>query len=732
MPLCGNGRIDTKADYKAFYASTGTAPLSLTRAQLMPQNHPDALTNPNERFNLTLWVDEECDDGNRVDLDGCSADCLHLDLWTFGCEIAVEWPSTTTNSYYYEDVLYDVPQAGATGMVVSTTDGVYALTIGFGDAAMKVRRIAPKAFAATSLFRRGASLYLYDPKGQALWQVPGEGSGEAVLVRDLSTTLQPWTDRAYVSEEPNGPIILHDHARLVYLATVDAPVPIVCIPPANSLISNLTHCLIYIVMRQEGKLVLNCNTSPESRIIFLLATGGCVFDLPPRNVGGGGGGAAPTEGGPTLWAEALRNVTSETGWMRATMYGIETHLSPPSTDIFLGFFYIEAYIAMGALISKPMSTPRWLGTTPPTDSLVQVLGYTGKEMYDMLDPTKDGTIECTDRSSSVCAFDAPIGYDLLRPNPMENAVPRGNNGEGGWQGVLQAAVAYAAAAATPMYTRLTDIRQDKARFDQLLDQFGRAFRTLTAPLQIKALVVHPITKNMWAIRGKTLVEISKTGVQMRRDDGRCVPAGMALCAPCSWGINGGACKPCTQSDTRSWAWNAQCSATMCPLLNHNNTSKTRRLLLTTTTTTPAVIVFSIAGNFSIAKQLWPQAVETTTTQGAVVITVTLLQVKDPVKDMQAIRLQLHALEKEEGTTFRVLMNPTLIIPVATPPPPPSAAEGLSTAAIVGVVVAVCVVVVAMLALYFYQMYYYHHHNHPHNDTPTPTTTTRVHYQPLLF
>ena len=104
LPLCGNGRIDKKADYEAYYRTH--PPLTLTQQELLPNRFD--LTNPTTLHNITILADEECDDGNRLDLDGCSADCMHVDLWTSACEIEVETPVIvdTPLRLFYQDMVW--------------------------------------------------------------------------------------------------------------------------------------------------------------------------------------------------------------------------------------------------------------------------------------------------------------------------------------------------------------------------------------------------------------------------------------------------------------------------------------------------------------------------------------------------------------------------------------------------------------------------------------------------
>ena len=63
LPLCGNGVLNTKEDYES-----------------MPAFQVGL-------FNIQLLVDEECDDGNRRDGDGCSADCMDVDSMVDPCPV---------------------------------------------------------------------------------------------------------------------------------------------------------------------------------------------------------------------------------------------------------------------------------------------------------------------------------------------------------------------------------------------------------------------------------------------------------------------------------------------------------------------------------------------------------------------------------------------------------------------------------------------------------------------
>ena len=77
-PLCGNGRVDTFEDYTVFYQQNPNA-----GAFTMPGP-------PGANYTHTFMVNEVCDDGNRLDGDGCAADCASMDSMTPACPLPTQ------------------------------------------------------------------------------------------------------------------------------------------------------------------------------------------------------------------------------------------------------------------------------------------------------------------------------------------------------------------------------------------------------------------------------------------------------------------------------------------------------------------------------------------------------------------------------------------------------------------------------------------------------------------
>lgn len=622
LPLCGNGRVDTAADYERYYASTGLAPLTLTKAQLLPGYAREALVSPDQRYNLTIFADETCDDGNRLDLDGCSADCMHMDLWTSGCEIA------TDTALVYEDITFD-PVSG--GLMASATDGVYVLYVNPGFTAMGVKRVAVKAFPASSIFWQwgGEGLVVYSSKQQGFWSVPGYGSQAAslTLLRNLSDVLKPWDDRAYVSKE-DGAVIVHDGTRLVYLANL-AAAPVVCTPGIA-----LGNC-VFVRRETDGSTLLTCGG--DSRVL-VSAT---VCFAPSNRVA--------SNSTNTLWNDALAHRLSETATMRVVPYSMRITLSPNDVTI-PPFQYVEAYHPMGALMQVPLFTPRKLNSTNQK-SPGQVLGPRG-----LLDMLNNPLSEC---GNQTCAWDTRLGFDILSTNPFKGTVDTVT-----WHDILQSAILREASPSTDVtrkgFTDLDAMHRDDARYTQMLDGFTTMLQSITAPLRVRVFFTHPVTRSIWGVRGGMLTEISATGVQLRRADGKCLPSGVQLCPACQWADSGETCKPCARGASTSWAWSTQCKSLACGF--------TGRRLLAAASPEQGEITFIITGSLSDARVLWPSA--TSDGRGSIVVT---LKTSAPVADMRAIRTQLQG-----DPRFSVTSNPTFVIRADPALPAPPATEGQST------------------------------------------------------
>jgi cysteine-rich repeat protein len=610
LPLCGNGRVDTKADYTIYYLSH--PPLNLTKQQILYQRYD--VQNPNMLHNITILADEECDDGNRFDLDGCSADCMHVDAWTSACEIAVDVDNKTL---IYEDLIFDTVR---NVMVVSASDGIYSLNLAVGDFAMKARLIASKSFPITSISRRLNSLILYSSVDQTLWQLL-DGESSISLQRNLSheRRLTEWNDKGHFNTD--GSIIIHDSTMMLFFASPSS-VPITC----NNSEGYVMRKCVFLQITNEGDNAFQCS-SFEGTIRVIIGPKSCAL-FPPYST--------PSDSKSLLY-DVVTMTTQQAAMFNLVPYSINVTITPPQAldSIFL---YAQYYTPWGILIECPISSARKMGSAGMASSPNQMHFIGDASLVSMVTLQTDGNC-----GPAHCGLDTKLQYDILDPNPLRNT------GVMSWGDVLQDKIIREAGNA-PMLTTIAAIKDTPARYSNVLNAFFASFMQITAPLTVLAFQIHPVTHNLWALRRDKLVEISKSGVQLQRLDGKCIPSGIALCPACQWAPSGSTCRPCAQADANSWAWTAKCKDKVCA---------GRRLLAVGVTN----IRFTITGNATTITLNWPDAVKSGSVYNIVVATT------DPIAEMRRIREKLELIVIDVQVVTQpyeiILVNETTI---STPEP----------------------------------------------------------------
>lgn len=144
LPLCGNGVIDKK---------TSTYSLRLRSSEIVKD------TSYDQFYNITVAVDEVCDDGNNIDGDGCSSDCMDFDAWTPSCELHVDVPRT------YEDVAFS--EDGT--LYFSAPDGIYTLTPTLQH--MATLLVAPKSVAVNNIYINRTDIWLWSASTSSVYKV---------------------------------------------------------------------------------------------------------------------------------------------------------------------------------------------------------------------------------------------------------------------------------------------------------------------------------------------------------------------------------------------------------------------------------------------------------------------------------------------------------------------------------------------------------------------------------
>lgn len=142
LPMCGNGVIDKK---------------NYSYSMMVPGLQFD---EP-RMLNVTVAIDEVCDDGNNLDNDGCSSDCMDLDAWVSTCELRVD------TKRHYEDVFIN---ANGT-MYFSASDGIYELRPTLSHMASTL--VAPKSMSVANMHLRDGVFWLWSPSTAAVWKTNG-------------------------------------------------------------------------------------------------------------------------------------------------------------------------------------------------------------------------------------------------------------------------------------------------------------------------------------------------------------------------------------------------------------------------------------------------------------------------------------------------------------------------------------------------------------------------------
>lgn len=678
LPLCGNGRIDKKADYEAYYRTH--PPLNLTTQEILPNlNDP---TNSNSIHNVKILAEEECDDGNRLDLDGCSADCMHRDAWTSACEIAID--GLEGKNLSFEAIAYD--QRNTTDMLVSLTDGIYSLSMRVGDTGMKLTLLASKTFPVTDIIQRNDNLnvlILYSAELQCFWELAlksiSSPSPTWFLLSNLTDVLSPWNDRAYYDKnaEIGVPIVVHSNKKIMFLLS-----------GARSIYDNICTSDIELTKCYFVTMAPNPKNPTKLSYLFMCDDGinmitvymdynGCQL-IPMSN---------DKNQDQSLTLDVFDMAVRRTGLVDFVLYNMNV-TTTPHVKFPTQFFFVRYYNPWGILLEMPMGSPRKFGTT--TDPLPHFIG--DPSLVRMVLNKQD---LCDDQS---CSLNTKLHYDIFEKNPAKNALA-----EYSWGDILQAHI-WMEAKRQPPVQNLKAIKSDPERYSRLLEDFYAYFKSVTSRYAIHALLQHPTTGNLWALRRDRLVHISKTGAQVERPDGKCLPIGMALCPPCQYAPSGHACMPCSNADNldnlHSLAWHAKCKS--CP--------KTSRRLLAEEE--GVKIHFSLTGNSSaiisftdslFKKMQGTRAEDATLKIPFFNVTITT---KDPINDMRSLKEDLAALSNNNNV--QVLTQPYEIVLIGgssatppTPPPPtpaPPAPSEDHTTLVIAIIVPLVVVIAIVVAV----------------------------------
>ena len=512
MPLCGNGRIDTRQQ-----ADGGGGWLTHMQGGVLRT--------------FRVLADERCDDGNRADGDGCASDCMALDAWTPPCELDLVGNED-------EDAYEHIAFLNGTHALALRAGGLYLLDV--PGRRLLTPPLAPKDWLASS------ALLEREGNHSADWALYAHQPGVGVHVTTArASAFQPFfrleEGGAHVRDESlfvRAPADWPDDARtwLVLLPLVVG---------ANVTLLSIHSGARFSVALPEGTAPFSISyvgfwtqqqgaIAASSRTVITLGT----TAMPARTL-------HLYPGGPLVWGLKEDATPPTTLWGDALQRALRTESVPvPAFDA-------DATWALEYAPTQPngaATPPAWdtvnrlpslfspltlvLSRNTPRDALehTAVFQRLGPDLAlrALLTPGGGAAEQCT--AAGPCALDLPVCYDLLRP--LGAIVPNGS---------FYDALVRAGDRVLPNATAAN------AR-ETLLRAFATASQCPTRP-RVRQVLQHPATGAMWIVRGASVFEIGRAGTQAiaAPDGSRCAPSYVrAPCPARQWAPSTGGCVPCTE------------------------------------------------------------------------------------------------------------------------------------------------------------------------------------------
>jgi cysteine-rich repeat protein len=650
FPLCGNGILDTKADYIRLYGP-GFESMKMRypkRAFFGEGYFGESDPTLNDMYDIYMIADEACDDGNRQDSDGCSSDCMSFDMLTSSCEIAMD------RSLLYEDVL-PVPQTG--DMIVCALDGIYLIkeeededsgsssttattTITTTNTAttttttsssdnsnnnnINLRVIQPltliyaKNFPVKNMYYFAGDFFLYSSRQQIVWklnqqqqqQQPNKKNENSTannntttfslsIQFNLSAVLLPADCRVEQSEDA---LIFRDLYTVLKLDLANGTVVAQCTFP----VALDGHCTF--LSMGVGYFGFMCSKITTTYFHVIPTPSGVECSLYSHE---------NSVRGSNIWSDIFSSLDADTAAENIKFPGYDSKISPDLIDLSgkvhaLVPALIQASTITGLLIECMVGSPRILNDRR-AESFCRFFGDDLTAPSFMVQDQRNRTC-----GPGMCMFDRPVGYDAWGSSPyyyyLQASDANDNNNNNTWMAVLQMIVdkelnrtrSYALEnpySEWPDFTgTLGDLRWYNKSFNyinNIINEFSSIYRTTNSKKTPKRFFVSPKTNNVWMVRENSLHEISRSGVQVHVDNGLCLPSYMAMCPVCFWAESGTACRPCSVTVVRaSAAWQMSCNL-LCPssLLSKKNSttgsSSRRRLLLLLNQSSSGSVVFVV-------------------------------------------------------------------------------------------------------------------------------------------
>ena len=536
-PLCGNGRLDTLADYRAYYA---------------------ALSAPTNSSATIYYIREACDDGNRLDGDGCAADCASFDMLSAPCPLALPF-LTDAEPIEHAAVLDDGSVLALTSARVLQLDAATLAIVAVLDPA--------KRFAAHSAFfvRERQALYAYDDGTRSFWRLQGSrlwrpelwlanassassggggggGSNNAAQAGGGGAVWAPMLD----DSNDNGTLLglfalLPDMTLVDVLApraffpttTPGAPLPVTLFGPMR--VTDTSFRAMYQLMDTSGG---ELNWFTDTGRLDILPTPMSDIDVVrmwavflAQSMSLQGRLTSPYNGAPAVrWSKPLP--ASEGGGERRSLDTDTVVVASPY-----------------ALYAETDSVRR--DALPFSQSMV---GFGDPLLRDASQHPE--VLQCTvgnlfDRG---CALDLSTCYDAFgRPPPAASSISLSitlSAAPSAFEALQQAAAAFVPHGNHTQQTITELLAAGLSRTDAIARGQcpGRA--------HIQQVLMHPLTGAVWLLRNGTLLEASRRGSQVRvvmanGSSSTCLPAFGGACSAGQWAPPRLGCRACSEAPSDS-------------------------------------------------------------------------------------------------------------------------------------------------------------------------------------
>ena len=507
LQLCGNGVLNTRADYEEMYHTAVWEPGHgfLNISNRVPNTY------------VMIMVEEVCDDGNRLDGDGCSADCMSADLFQSVCEVASD------------ELIEAMALDSSSGDVyISTSKAVGRVEVGLRG--IFTNWNVSKSFAVDTMSVSGSNIFMYSASTTTLYRVGKLGIGGVDSV--LKFNLVPGERCEFLVDGNDLLLFVKDAHRIYFMDVLN--------------LKMITEFNTTEIISPVDNLLITQNR--ELSVIFTKQFFGVGLDgsnVRFENATAGSGAFQP------FWEQFstafVRGSTKlKFGVINATVGVHSLSYQSPTSYMYLpvdpndrqhdtGISLMSMLLVNPGFIISMESTLRSILLSLTPGSVVSDVYSTGHPEF--IKAQETNKYDCS--STETCMLDVPLGYDLMKRSTYTS---KGRT----YYDVLKDVLS---PSTSPLST--TPEREP------LAFQFLKTANDIQRSKIPRVSFTIPGTLAMWFLRDGVIYLLNRRGVSIEDSKGRCIPADIMPCPACQWATSKHMCQPCSVASP-SVAWQVQC------------------------------------------------------------------------------------------------------------------------------------------------------------------------------